>query len=37
MKYNKTDLFGEMASEVLSVENIFICYIMYNFYSVTII
>jgi hypothetical protein len=26
-----------MALEVLSVENIFICYIMYNFYRVTVI
>jgi hypothetical protein len=37
MKWNKTDLFGEMALEVLSVENVFICYIMYNFYSATVI
>jgi hypothetical protein len=31
MKLNEIDLFGEMVSEVLSHENIFVCYVMYNF------
>jgi hypothetical protein len=31
MKLNETYLFGEMVLGVLSHENIFICYVMYNF------
>jgi hypothetical protein len=37
MNLNKTDLFGEMVLEVLSHENIFICYIMYIFSRVAVI